>query len=372
MLKCTFLTMSLWSVAGMGLLALPMVVPTPASADSLKPPFAAALPTGRVAADQLARCMPAPPPVVSLATNSRYAESDPSKSEVDPERSAAYEEAIKPLRDFQSEIVGWANDTVRRPAKTERAGCAFIWLAEWAKAGALGSLGTRQAEFNRDQALSALALAYLQIAGVEPADDTLKPAIVAWFRVLAQDVVRHYETEAGEMSRANNHRYFAALGVGAAAVAAQDEALFSWAAETLRAAACSAEASGALPMEMRRGPRARHYQLFATGPLVVLAELAAQNGRNPYADCDGGLTRIVDFGLRSLADPSAIEDLAGTVQIALPPRDKRGALLAWLVPYALRFPQAPAGALLDGIGRPSSTALGGNQALLYPDGAHVR
>lgn len=351
--------------------AMPMVV-SPAFAARLQPPFAAVLPSGAVSAAKLERCAAAPAPVVTLATSSRYVEDDPTKSSVDPARSAAYEAAIKPLRDFQSEVVGWANDTVRQPKKTEKAGCALLWMASWARAGALSSLSTRQSEFNRDQALSALALAYLQIADVEMQDATLKPAIVAWFRTLAAGVIRHYETEAGSMSRANNHRYFAALGVGAVAIAAQDEALFGWAMGTLEAAACAAEPSGALPLEMRRGSRALHYQLFAAGPLVMLAEMAAQNGRDPYAVCDAGLTRIVDFGLRSLEDPAAVEALAGEAQLALPPMAKRGSLLAWLAPYAHRFPASPAAAVLERIGRPSSTALGGNLSVLFPVPAGVR
>ncbi|MBL8583714.1 MAG: alginate lyase family protein [Rhizobiaceae bacterium] len=352
--------------------AVPLVVAQPAATAGLVGPFAAELPSGAVSSKKLARCAAAPAPVVSLATTSRYVEDDPTKSAVDPARSAAYDAAVKPLRDFQSEVVGWANDGVRHPKKTQKGGCALVWVAAWAKAGALSALSTNQSEFNRDQALSSLALAYLQLADLAVEDAALKPAVVSWFRAMAADVVHHYDNEAGTMSRANNHRYFAALGVGAAAIAAQDEALFGWAMATLETAACAADPSGALPLEMQRGSRARHYQLFAAGPLVMLAEMAARNGRDPYALCDGGLTRIVEFGLRSLDDPSAVEALAGEAQIALPPLEKRGSLLAWLAPYASRFPESPAAGLLEKIGRPSSTALGGNLAVLFPAGPGVR
>lgn len=346
----------------------------PARAAELKSPFAAVLPSGAVAADKLAKCAPPPAPVVVLATMSRYEQEDPTKSTIDPERAAAYEATVKPLRDFQSEVVGWANDVVRRPKKLDKAGCAFVWLGAWAKGGALQSPLTGQSAFNRDQALAALALAYLQIRNVEPDDKTLRPAILDWLGRLANGVIDHYESEAGEMSRANNHRYFAALAVGATAIAVEDERFFAWAVDTLDQAVCGTDSSGALPMEMRRGPRARDYQIFAAGPLVMLAEIAERNGVNAYGRCAGGLHRIIDFGLRSIVDPSAIERLTGVEQVDFPGPGKRGTRLAWLAPYVRRFPQTTWAELFGGIdGHPSSTALGGNLALLYPDAdAEVR
>ena len=136
------------------------------------------------------------------------------------------------------------------------------------------------------------------------------PTIVAWLSEGAEQARLHYETEAGRVSRMNNHRYYAAVAVAVAGIASQNEELFEWAMDTLRSAVCSAGGDGSLPLEMERGARAREYQMFATGPLVMLAELGASNGIATYEECDGALPRIVAFTLRSIDDPRPVEEHA--------------------------------------------------------------
>lgn len=366
--------MQFWNVAmsrkaqvvGAAAAAALAVASSPAISRELVGPFGADLPVARVARVDLTECPPPPPPVVSLATLSRYAETDKTRSSVDPDRESTYERDIKPLRDFQAEVVGWANDVVRKPRDVAKAACAYTWLKAWAEAGALSELGTRQSEFNRDQALSALGLAYLQIRGIDVGTAIERSVIVDWLVGLAEDSVEHYEHEAGAMSRRNNHRSFAALGVAAAGVIAGERRLFDWSMAWLEQATCEAGTDGSLAPEMARGKRARDYQIFATGPLVLLAEFAEANGLGAYGWCGGRLHDVVAFSLASVDDPSAVEDLAGEQQLELPPADKLGSRVAWLVPYAQRFPDEDLERRLAALGRPSSTALGGNQNVLFP------
>jgi poly(beta-D-mannuronate) lyase len=304
--------------------------------------------------------------MTELPHESRYAEDDPTRSKVDPARQAAYDAAIKPLRAFQSQVVEAANDAFADPKKAKKAACVLAWLKSWADRDALVDLAVdSQTQFNRDQAASSFGLAYLEVAGFEVADKTIRPAIAQWLRRLAAGTRRYYDHEAGEMSRANNHRYFGALAVAAAAVAADDAELFGWAMDTYEKGVCSATEAGALPMEMKRGSRARYYEAFALGPLVLLAEFAERNGIPAYGKCDRAMHRIVAFSVSSMSDPSAVEALASEKQMDLPDGKPPGSLVAWLAPYARRFPDEPPATMRADIGKMSSTALGGNLGLLY-------
>src|SRR5262245_26852006 len=104
---------------------------TPAMA--LEAPFEP--PAGTVTAKMLAACPPPPAPLTSLPTQSRYRPDDPTKSVVDPELSKAYDAAVQPMRDFQGQVVSWANSYFGRPdRKAGDAACALLWIHAWASA----------------------------------------------------------------------------------------------------------------------------------------------------------------------------------------------------------------------------------------------
>jgi poly(beta-D-mannuronate) lyase len=243
------------------------------------------------------------------------------------------------------------------------AACALLWMSAWANQGALVSLPPGEGQFNRDQAFAGLGLAYLQIAAVEVEGFNPGPAIVAWLREAAQQARVHYETQAGSVSRMNNHRYYAAVAVAVAAIAAGDEGLFGWSMETLRKASCSAGVDGSLPLEMRRGSRAREYQMFATGPLIMLAELGASNGIETYEQCDRAVPRIVGFTLRSIDDPRAVEKHAEKRQQAI--GELKGYRVAWLAPWLKRNPDRAWAQRVGNIGKLRLTSLGGDLSLLF-------
>ncbi len=321
-------------------------------------------PAGAASAKMLAACPPPPAPLTSLPTQSRYRPDDPTKSVVDPELSKAYDAAVQPMRDFQGQVVSWANSYFGRPErKVGDAACALLWIHAWAREKALVSLPPGEGQFNRDQAFAGLGLAYLQIAAVDVEGLDPGPTIVAWLREAAEQARVHYETEAGRVSRMNNHRYFAAVAVAVAGIAAQDDDLFAWGMDTLRSAVCSAGDDGSLPLEMERGARAREYQMFATGPLVMLAELGESNGIDTYEECDSSLPRIVAFTLRSIDDPRPIEELADERQQAI--GELKGYRVAWLAPWLKRNPDPKWEQRIDRIGKLRLTSLGGDLSLLF-------
>jgi hypothetical protein len=101
---------------------------------------------------------------------------------------------------------------------------------------------------------------------------------------------------------------------------------------------------GSLDAEMGRGQRALHYQLYALGPLVMLAELGEANGLDLYAERDGAIHRLVQFDLAAMKDPSLLEKRADAVQDTTAPY--AGLEIGWAVPYTERFPNADLAAMI--------------------------
>ena len=114
--------------------------------------------------------------------------------------------------------------------------------------------------------------------------------------------------------RNNNHRYWAGFAVASVAVATADQRLWNWGLESYRIGICAVDEAGALPLELRRGEAARAYHVYALGPLLGTAELAARNGVPAYEVCGGKLHRLVRFVMESIDDPAAIERFAKTPQ----------------------------------------------------------
>jgi hypothetical protein len=89
---------------------------------------------------------------------------------------------------------------------------------------------------------------------------------------------------------------------------------------------------------MGRGQRALHYQLYALGPLVMLAELGEANGMDMYGMRDGAIHRLVRFNIDAMKDPSIIVKRTGVAQDTAAPFS--GLEIGWAVPYVQRFPNA--------------------------------
>src|SRR5947209_2854964 len=77
----------------------------------LKSPFSIE-PKTVVGDKHLKRCDPAPDPIRTLATESRYDTSDKSRSKIDDQREVAYGQAIQPLRDYEKKVTHWTDQFV--------------------------------------------------------------------------------------------------------------------------------------------------------------------------------------------------------------------------------------------------------------------
>jgi poly(beta-D-mannuronate) lyase len=316
-----------------------------------------------------AQCRAYPAPVTSLSLVSRYGDDGPERDDVDEEAEKAYEEAFKPIKDWLAAIVRHANRFTEK-GRSGDAKCAGDAMLAWINGGALGELSSHTDYFKLATTLNGLSVSYLQIRSGLPESE--KALIERWLRDKAILIRDHFESLPKPRSRANNHRYWGAAGVAMAGLAANRADLVEWGLGSFEMGVCSADRQGVLPHEIIRGKKAREYHLFALGPLALLAEIGAANGRNTYGICRNAFANIVNFTLASVTKPEAMEKLAGHPQAAfaqdkdLPPASS----LAFLEPYVKRFPDALSKhtlieTSLPGLRPLRLTDLGGDLSLLF-------
>jgi poly(beta-D-mannuronate) lyase len=307
-------------------------------------------------------------PVVTLDTQSKYKQDDTQRATIDEDAEEAYSEAVEPLRAYGRNLVKVANAYVKsNPKNTAAAACTLTWLDAWASAKAMTDMRSKQAHFNLGQALGGFALAYLQIRNAPGLPNDQKQRVESWLKALGQQLVGFMDKNKATSSR-NNHRYWAGLGATAAGLASDDKQLTRWGLDSARIGLAQITPDGTLPLEMKRGKRARDYHIFAAEPLVTTAELARSQGIDLYAEHDGALQRLVDRVLGSLDDPSFFEKATGAKQEAYPgdgtvPPSR----IAWLEIHQSRRPSPEAEAVLSRKRPTGSSEIGGNTTLLFHD-----
>lgn len=257
-------------------------------------------------------CPLVPAPVRDIDANTFY--SDSNYSIVDPERYARNQAATQPLRDYQRAIVKIGDDYLRT-RQPDRARCALDWLAAWAEAEAmLGRMTTNQSTYERKWTLAALALGYLKIREAPDLAPDRKKTVEGWLAHLARATLAYYDRPRGGTDTANNHLAWAALAIAASGVAANDRELFDWGIDRSRRFIAQVAQDGSLPLELARKGRAQHYHVFSLMPLTMLAEIAAANGIDLYAENAGGIDRLARLVIEGFDDPSHFEALAGIHQ----------------------------------------------------------
>lgn len=289
------------------------------------------------------RCPPSPPAIVDLVISRPYSDAIGSTSDV--ATAARHGTEAAPLKSWLQHVV--------RAADRRDAACALSLLQAWAEGGALlGIMRSKQAEYERNWAMTGAALAYLKVrAAASPGS---RAAIEPWLAELARRALA-FQSAAGR--KRNNHWYW--LGLGLAAVASATDRPETW----QQARAIFADAmrdvtdDGFLPLELARGRRALHYHDFSLMALVPLAELAARRGEDWYGSHGGALHRLVAATLAGLADQRDFDRLAGVTQ-----ERPAAAGTGWMALYGARFPERIAVALPAS--RPGHRWLGGDVSKL--------
>lgn len=313
------------------------------------------------------KCDETPKAVVSLSTESRYSQSDDTRTTVDATRDEAYEKQIAPVRAFSLSVVSLANRyTLSKGQDQKAAYCAANSMVMWAKDKALTEAETDTANFNRATFLAAVSAAYTQISGSKYVSAKERMEIEPWLIELSGQTRAFYQQKRDAKSvMPNNIQYWGSYAVASAAIALNRPQDLDWALEGLELGVCTANDDGSMPRELSRKQRARHYHLFALQPLTALAELAERNGREGYDRCDGALHKIVAFTLKAVDDATEIESLAGAKQLKLDEPIKSDNNLAWLEIYASRFPSFLWSARMNDIRPFANSNLGGKMTELY-------
>ncbi|MCX2721339.1 alginate lyase family protein [Roseibium salinum] len=321
----------------------------------------------RAAAETSAACFEVPEPIVSLSYGSRYTDDSKDRSDIDKEADAAVDAALEPIDDLIVDLAKGANTAVEEN-DADAANCVVDAIAQWADANAMSELETMNAQLSSPARVGGFALAYLQAAPVATnLDEDRRQTIEDWLSERMEESAQWFDSsDAPPKASRNNLRAWAGLAAAAVSEITGDEELRTWAADTVRLVACQADEDGALPLEMGRGPRALHYQLHATAPLVTAAALLMEEGENVFENCDGAIHRIVKFVPRAFDEPELANEKAGEPQLYFTSDDElKSYELAWAEVYLSRF-DAPALEKFVSEFRPlANSKLGGSQSTLW-------
>lgn len=305
-------------------------------------------------------CPAAPEPVTSLDYGSRYTDDSKTRSDIDEASNAEVDKALKPVEQFISELIKMSNTALMDGDKA-RAECVLDWLATWADAGALTDLKTLNVQLSVPARYAGLAMVLLQAEVAGGLDADKRGRVVAWLAAAAGSMMAFFDEEAPTNASMNNLRAWAGLAAAAIGRLDGDKALLDWAKGSFELVTCQAGPDGSLPLEMNRADKALNYQLHATAPLVVTADLLAATGYDGYAACGGKLLQIATFSLRAIDDPAIVEAINGAKQTFQTGKQEiEPYMLAWVEPLLRHHPDSGIDAYVDDLRPLSHAKLGGN------------
>lgn len=305
-------------------------------------------------------CPAVPEPVTSLDYGSRYTDDSKTRSDIDEAGNAAVDKALKPVEQFINELIKMSNTALMDGDKA-RAACVVDWLAGWADAGALTNLQTMNVELSVPARYAGLAMALLQADAAGGVDADKRSRVIAWLKHAAGAMVAFFDDEAPTNAARNNLRAWAGLAAAAIGRLDGDKALLDWARGSFELVTCQASPDGSLPLEMNRADKALNYQLHATGPLIVTADLLKATGYDGYAACGGKLLQIAAFSLKAVDDPAIVQAINGKEQTFQTGKQHlEPYMLAWVEPLLRHHPDAGIDAYVDDLRPFSHAKLGGN------------
>jgi poly(beta-D-mannuronate) lyase len=314
------------------LLGLFAVMPLAAQAALAPPPgfFAAAGNNGK----NPRPCESAPAPFTGkLIFPSKYEGSGKARDDLNPQAYAKYRNQTEPINTMEKEVSAHIANYLET-GREEGLRCVLGWLDGWAEAGALLSTDSdHTGKAVRKWALASLASAWLRLkfSGSGPLKNHAGEAqrIEHWFGQLAGQVVRDWKN--APLEKMNNHEYWAAWAVMAAAVVLDDSSHYKWAVKQYRIAAGQVDRDGYLPNELKRETRALAYHNYSLGPLAMIAAFAKANGTDLTHENGDALQRLATRVLSGVDDPGIFKDRTGHKQVLDDLQDE--SKFAWLEPY---------------------------------------
>ena len=306
------------------------------------------------------KCAAVPAPVVSLSFGSRYTDDSKTRSDIDEVSNAEVDKALQPVEKFINGLARMANDALL-DKDAAKANCVLDWLDGWAAADALANLTTINVQLAIPARFAGLAMALLQAETATELQAAKRERVVAWLDRAAEGMVAFFDGDAPKNAARNNLRAWAGLAAAAIGRLNGDPALLGWARSSFELVACQADDDGSLPLEMGRADKALNYQLHATAPLIVTADLLKATGYDGYAACGGKLAKIAAFSLRAIQDPAIVEAINGKEQsFATGKQSLEPYMLAWVEPLLRRAPDAATDAYVEELRPLAHAKLGGN------------
>ncbi len=291
------------------------------------------------ASDAPYTCPAAPEFARTLEKMSGYY-TDKQYSIIDPKMQAAFQEATAAPTHL-GQYAALAADAWRYKGSRDATRCVYALLTAAAEADAWdGKMPDNNGVYVQNWMLSGTAMAYLKVRDSGVGTAAQEAEIQRWFGVVGARVREYFDASSGRPGSDawNNHVYWAGLALAAEGIADNDEDAFIWGLQTYRRGADAIQPDGSLTAEMGRGQMAMHYQLYALGPLVMMAELGEANGIDLYAEHDGAIAKLVQFDEAAMKDPSIVAERTGVAQVNKPPY--AGLEIGWAVPWVRRFPNA--------------------------------
>lgn len=252
-------------------------------------------------------CARVPEPVVNLTTYAYY--DDAANSIVNKSKREKMGQATKPLDEWNDKLNATSFNYVKNPKRTTPGYCAVAYLDYWAQGDAL--LGTMGGDvtstFNQSFELGQAAAVYYKVRSVAtPAQDV---RIKWWLNQMSIPVKAHWNKPNEER---NNLVAASAAGIMQLGILTDDKRNIEWARRVFDEKVNQATSIGAFPMEVKRGPRALHYQNFEMQYLVYMAQLSRLIGEDWFTN--EKLQRAITFTINANLDPSIMQKLAGTKQ----------------------------------------------------------
>lgn len=304
-----------------------------ASAQRLRSPWDAT----NIASTSVPYTCPAPP----AFSNTLHVESyytDKKYSVVDPKALAAFDQASAGPTHL-GQYATSAADAWRTTGSRAAAVCVYSLLDAAAKTDAWdGRMLDFAGVYLQNWMLSGTAVAYLKVRESHVATPTQDAEILKWFGLVSTRVQEYFDDQLNKPGSDawNNHMYWAGLAVAAEGIANNNQNNFTWGMRAYRMGIDAIQPDGSLTAEMARGQMALHYQLYALGALIMLAELGEANSIAAYGMKDGAIHHLVQFDIAAMKDPSTLTRRTGVAQKISGAYS--GLEIGWAVPYVKRFP----------------------------------
>lgn len=331
--------------SGFSLLVLVLGLPArPAGAASLVPPPGYYAPVPAPARGDF-NCPPAPAPyTATLDFPSKYEGSGKARDQLNDDADRRYRELTLPITSMEKGATNLVSEYLSR-GQPPALDCILSWYGSWAQAHALlGPAANHTGRSLRKWALASLASAWLrlQFSTSQPltAHAEQARAIQSWLAQIAEQVRQEWDTKV-PLQKINNHYYWAAWAVMAAAVVNDRRDLFDWASSVYQIFATQVDEQGYLPNEMARQTRAAGYQVYAVTPIAMMAAFAKANGTDLASSGNQALRRAAERAIGAYDDPRAFAAITGQQQ-TLDGADEQSSKLAWLEPYCWTLSCTPA------------------------------